>query len=253
MLKKLDPIARKNISAIFKRELAAYFYSPLAYVFVSIFILAIAATSIFIGRIFETNDASLIVVFNLMPWVLLFLVPAIGMQLWSEEYSSGSVELLFTLPITVLQAVLAKFLAAWCFLIFSIAMTVGFPITIFFLGAPDLGQMLSGYLGSILIAGAYLAVSSFTSAMTRKQVISFVFSFIICFLLAIIGWGVFSGLLNQFLLAEVTDFIASFGVIYQFENMVLGIIDLKNILYYFFLMAGGIFLTVRILIARQSK
>ncbi|MBL0690984.1 MAG: ABC transporter permease subunit [SAR324 cluster bacterium] len=241
------------IKAILKRELASYFYSPIAYVFVSIFVLALAATTIFIGRMFDTNQANLDVMFAFLPWVLLFLVPAVGMQLWSDEQSTGSIELLLTFPVTITEAVIAKFLAGWIFLCLSLVATIFFPITVFILGSPDLGKILLGYLGSIFLAGTYLAISGFTSAMTSKQVISFVFSFIICFFLTIIGWGIFSDLLNQFLPVAVTDFISSFGVIAQFDNFKRGILEIKAISYYSVLIAGCLALTVRILEEKRLK
>ena len=160
----------RNTWAICKRELNGYFVSPVAYVFIIIFLVMCGFFPWMVGQFFERNEASLVRYFDWHPWLYLFLVPAIGMRLWAEERRNGSMELLMTMPVTHWQAILGKYLAAW--LVIAMALLLTFPtiLTVFFLGKPDGGVMACGYLGSFLVAGAYLAVSCATSAMTRNQV-----------------------------------------------------------------------------------
>src|SRR6266487_4327 len=178
-----------NISAITKRELQAYFASPVAYVIIVIFLMLIGVFTFLFGGFFERNDASLLSCFMWYPWLYLFLVPAVGMRLWSEERRSGTIELLLTMPITPWQAIVGKFLASWLFLALALALTFPVWITVNYLGHLDNGAIICGYIGSALMAGTYLAISSMTSAMTRNQVISFIVSVVICLALVLAGWS----------------------------------------------------------------
>jgi len=169
--------ALANIKTITKRELGAYFSSPLAYVFIVIFLLLCGFFTFMVGGFFERGEASLVrPFFDWHPWFYLFLVPAVGMRLWAEERRVGTIELLLTMPITAWQAIVGKFLASWLFLALALALTFPVVITVNYLGSPDNGVILSGYVGSWLMAGAYLAISCITSAMTRTQVVSFIIS-----------------------------------------------------------------------------
>src|SRR6187431_3421359 len=169
-----------NISAIMKRELGGYFTSPIAYVFLVIFLLLTGFFTFTVGNFFERGEASLVSFFVWLPWLYLFLVPAAGMRLWSEERRLGTMELLLTMPITPWQAIVGKFLASWLFLALALALTFPIVLTVNYLGHPDNGVIFSAYMGSFLLAGAYLAISCMTSAMTRNQVISFILSVMIC-------------------------------------------------------------------------
>src|SRR5881296_1630002 len=169
-----------NIKTIAKRELGGYFASPVAYVFIVIFLLLCGFFTFMLGGFFERREASLVSFFLWHPWLYLFLVPAAGMRLWSEERRLGTMELLLTMPITAWQAIVGKFLASWAFLTLALALTFPVVITVRYLGHPDMGIIFCGYIGSFLLAGAYLAVSCLTSAMTRNQVISFIISVVIC-------------------------------------------------------------------------
>ncbi|OHE89022.1 MAG: ABC transporter permease, partial [Verrucomicrobia bacterium RIFCSPLOWO2_12_FULL_64_8] len=160
-----------NIMAIVKRELGGYFSSPIAYVFLVIFLLLTGFFTFTVGSFFERGEASLVSFFTWHPWLYLFLVPAVGMRLWSEERRLGTMELLLTLPITTWQAIVGKFLASWLFLALALALTFPVAVTVNWLGDPDNGVIFAGYLGSLMLAGSYLAVSCMTSAMTRNQVI----------------------------------------------------------------------------------
>src|SRR6267378_5053186 len=177
-----------NIKTITKRELGAYFSSPLAYVFIVIFLLLCGFFTFFVGGFFERDQAALTASFFMWhPWFYLFLVPAVGMRLWAEERRVGTLELLLTMPITVWQAIVGKFLASWIFLLLALALTFPVVITVNYLGNPDNGVIFCGYLGSWLMAGAYLAVSCITSAMTRTQVVSFIISVVLCLCLILVG------------------------------------------------------------------
>src|SRR5512134_3097093 len=176
-----------NIKAIVKRELGGYFTSPIAYVFLVIYLLLAGFFTFTVGSFFERGEASLVSFFTWHPWLYLFLVPAVGMRLWSEERRLGTMELLLTMPVTTWQAIVGKFLASWLFLALALALTFPVVITINYLGSPDNGVVLSGYVGSWLMAGAYLALSCITSAMTRTQVVSFIISVVVCLFLILAG------------------------------------------------------------------
>src|SRR5947208_16327578 len=185
-----------NITTITKRELAAYFSSPLAYVFIVIFLLLCGFFTFFVGGFFEIDQASLVRPFFIWhPWFYLFLVPCVGMRLWAEERRVGTIELLLTKPITAWQAILGKFLASWIFLGLALALTFPVVITVNYLGSPDNGVIVAAYLGSFLMAGTYLAISCMTSAMTRNQVVSFIISVVLCLFLVLCGYPPVTNLL----------------------------------------------------------
>ena len=236
---------------LFKREFLAYFRSPVAYVFIVIFLLAAVGCAFFIGGLYESNQASLDTFFAFLPWLYLIFVPAVGMRLWAEERRSGTIELLFTLPVTMTEAVLAKFAAGWAFLIVALAMTFPLAITVNYLGTPDNGVILSGYLGSALMAGAYLAVSCFTSALTKNQVIGFILGVVLCFVLVLVGWGVFTDVLASFLPAAAIDLIAGFGFMTHFTSVSRGLIDTRDLIY--FASAIGVGLALNTLVLNVKK
>src|ERR1051325_10748441 len=181
--------AIRNIWTISKRELSGYFASPVAYVVIVIFLLLIGFFTFMIGGFFHVGEASLsFTFFRWHPWLYLFLVPAVGMRLWSEERRQGTMELLLTMPITSWQAIVGKFIASWLFLALALALTFPVVITVNYLGRPDNGVIFCAYVGSFLLAGAYLAITCITSAMTRNQVISFILSVVICLFLILAGW-----------------------------------------------------------------
>lgn len=236
----------RQISPIFKREFLGYFRSPVAYVFLVIFLIASVGLAFFAGGFFKGGIATLESYFTFHPWLFLFLVPAAGMRLWSEEKRSGTVELLFTLPITTLEAVIGKFLAAWCFLALAIVLSFPLAITLGYLGDPDWGVVISSYVGSILMAAAYLGVTSLMSALTKNQVISFVLSVFICFLIVLLGTSMFTSFLNGFLNLPVaiSDLIANFSFLTHFEAFTKGIIDPKDLIFFVSLTALALFLNV---------
>ncbi len=236
-----------QIAPLFKREFLGYFRSPVAYVFLSIFLIASVGLAFFIGGFFKANLASMSSFFGLHPWLFLFLIPAAGMRLWSEEKRTGTIELLFTLPVTTLEAVLAKFLAAWAFLAVAILLSFPMIITVAYLGDPDWGIIATSYFGSILMAGSYLGVCAVTSAITKNQVISFVVSVVVCLVILLLGFSVFNEAMASALPTWLTDLIANFSFVTHFEPFTKGIIDPKDLLYFLSLIGFTLFLNVLVL------
>lgn len=232
-----------NIKAIMKRELGGYFTSPVAYVFLVIFLLLTGFFTFTVGNFFERGEASLVSFFTWHPWLYLFLVPAAGMRLWSEERRLGTLELLLTMPITTLQAIVGKFLASWVFLLIALALTFPVWITVNWLGSPDNGVIVAGYVGSGLLAGTYLAISCMTSAMTRNQVISFIVSVMICLFLILAGFTPVTDLLVRWANPVLVQTIASFSVMTHFEGFQRGVIDLRDVVFFVSVIVFALFTT----------
>lgn len=216
------------ILAVFKREFLGYFRTPVAYVFLAVFLLATAGLTWFLGRFFSGNDASLNRLFVFLPWVFLFLIPAVGMRLWSEEKRSGTWELLLTMPISPLQAVLGKFLAGWAFVSLAVLLTAPLAVTVAYLGDPDWGPVFSGYFGAILMAGSYLSICALASSLTKNQVISFVLGLMACLVLVFLGWSVFNDLLLAVLPVPAVDALSNFSFITHFDSMAKGLVTLRD-------------------------
>jgi ABC-2 type transport system permease protein len=234
-----------QVVPLFKREFLGYFRSPVAYVFlVAFLVISVSLTFSRYGSFFQSGVAGLDSYFIFFPWIFLFLVPAVGMRLWSEEKRSGTVELLFTLPVTTLEAVLGKFFAGWAFLTLAIALSFPLAITVGYLGSPDWGVIASSYLGSILMAGAYLGVCSFASALTKNQVISFVISLGICAALVFLGLSGFTQFLEGFLPVHVADLISNFSFTTHFDAFRKGIIDPKDVVFFLSLTGFALCLNV---------
>ena len=178
----------RNVGVIMRRELGSYFATPLAYVFILIFLVLANAFTFYLGGFFERGQADLAPFFNFHPWLYLFLIPALAMRLWAEERKTGSIELLLTQPITLWEAVLGKFIAAWIFAALALALTFPIWITVNYLGTPDNGAILAGYVGSLLLAGGFLAIGSCMSALTRNQVIAFILGVVVCFVFLLAGF-----------------------------------------------------------------
>lgn len=235
---------------ILQRELASYFATPLAYVFILIFLVMAAALTFYLGNFYERGQADLVPFFNFHPWLYLFLVPAVSMRLWAEERKSGSIELLLTQPVTLWQAVLGKFLAAWIFVAIALALTFPLWITVNYLGNPDNGAIFAAYLGSLLMAGGFLAVGSCMSALTRNQVIAFILTAVVCFLLLLAGFPLMLDAVRGWAPQAIVDAVASLSFLAHFESIVKGVLDLRDVLYFamtmgFFLLATAVVLDVR--------
>jgi ABC-2 type transport system permease protein len=228
-----------GFKAVFKRELKSYFTTPIAYVFLVVF-LFFAGYLTFKNGFFEIRQADMTAFFVNMPLLFAFLVPATAMRLWAEERKTGSIELLFTLPITVMQAVLGKFFAAWVFLIIALALTFPMVITVFYLGHPDLGLIITGYLGSILMAGGFLAVGCFFSALSKNQVISFVLSVVACAVLVFAGVPTTMNYLSTFLPAGLVTAVGNMSFEAHFESIQKGVLEFRDVSYFLFLIVGWV-------------
>ncbi|MFI5357677.1 MAG: ABC transporter permease [Opitutales bacterium] len=233
-----------QVLPVLKREFLGYFRSPVGYVFLISFLVLAVGLAWFVGGFFTANLASLDSYFVFLPWIFVVIVPAAGMRLWSEEKRTGTLELLFTLPITPLEAVLGKFLAAWAFLALAILLSFPLALTVGYLGSPDWGVIASGYCGSLLMAGAYLGVCSLTSALTKNQVISFVVSLLVCLVLVFLGWSVFGGILGSVLPVWLVDLLSNFSFTTHFNAFTKGIIDPKDVMFFLSLTGFTLFLNV---------
>jgi len=241
-----------GVTAVLKRELASYFATPIAYVFIVIFLVLAGLFTFWYGGFYETGQADLTGFFYWHPWLYLFLVPALSMRLWAEERKSGSIELLMTLPLEVWQAVAGKFLAAWAFTTIAIALTFPVWITVNYLGDPDNGVILAAYLGSVLMAGGFLAVGACLSAATKNQVIAFILSVVACFLLMAPGMGLVQNLLSGILPQWLVDGLASLSFQTHFEYISKGVIDLRDLIYFGLLIGGCLYANAIVLELKKA-
>lgn len=241
----------KNISIIFKRELSSYFATPVAYVFIVIFLIMSGALTFYLGNFYERGQADLVPFFQFHPWLYLFLVPAIAMRLWAEERKSGSIELLMTLPISVGESVMGKYIAAWVFI--GIALLLTFPVwlTVNYLGNPDNGVIFAAYIGSFLMAGGFLAIGSCISAMTKNQVIAFIITVVICFLFLLAGTSLVLNFFKVWIPQNIVDAVASLSFLTHFTSIAKGVIDLRDIIYFVSLI--GLWLYANALIVEIKK
>ena len=233
----------RQIWTISKRELSSYFTSPVAYVFLVIFLLMTGFFTFTAGSFFERGEASLAAFFAWHVWVYLVLVPAVGMRLWAEERRSGTLELLLTMPVAPWQAIAAKFLASWIFLAVALALTFPTIITVNVLGEPDNGIIFAGYLGSLLLAGAYLAITCMTSAMTRNQVVSFILSVVLCLFLILAGFNPVTDLMTRWASPALIDTVAAVSVMTHFDGFQRGVIDLRDLVYFLSVIGFALFAT----------
>ncbi len=238
--------------AIMRRELISYFSTPLAYVFIVIFLVLTSTFTFYLGNFYERGQADLSPFFNFHPWLYLFLVPAISMRLWAEERKSGSIELLMTLPIEPREAVLGKFLAAWAFIALALILTFPIWITVNFLGDPDNGVIFAAYLGSLFMAGGFLAVGAFISATTKNQVIAFILSVVACFGFLLAGFSLVLDLFSSWAPQALVDAIASLSFLTHFSNISKGVIDLRDLVYFSLLIAVFLYANTIILHLRKA-
>lgn len=222
----------KQLPVVFKRELASYFATPLAYVFIVIFLVLSGVFTFYLGNFYERDQADLTAFFNFHPWLYLFLIPAIAMRLWAEERKSGSIELLMTLPITRLETVAGKFLAAWVFAGIALLLTFPMVLTVNYLGDPDNGAILAGYLGSWLLAGGYLAIGSCMSALAKNQVIAFILAVVMCFVFIVSGFPLVLDAFNGWAPQWLLDAVASMSFLTRFDAISKGVIDLRDLLFF---------------------
>jgi ABC-2 type transport system permease protein len=241
----------RGLSAVFRREFAAYFATPIAFVFLVIFLMSMGVFTFYVGHFYDTGTADLTIFFSYHPWLYLFLLPALAMRLWAEERRSGSIELLLTLPLPVWASVLGKYLAAWAFAGLALALTFPIWLTVNYLGHPDNGVILASYCGSFLMAGAYLAIGAAISAATSNQVIAFVVAVVVCFLFTAAGAPLVMESFSGWAPLPLVEAIASFSFLSHFNAITDGVIDLRDIV--FFASLIGLCLFANILIVETGK
>lgn len=224
--------------AVFRREFASYFATPVAYVFIVVFLFASGAFTFYLGNLFDRGQADLRPFFLFLPWLFLVFMPAISMRLWSEEWRSGTVELLMTLPVTLGAAVVGKFLAAWCFAAVALALTFPVWLTVAYLGDPDHGVIVAGYLGSLLMAGGYLAIGSCLSAATKNQVVAFVLGVVACFVFTVAGAPMVLDAVTGWAPRALIDTVASFSFLARYSAIAGGVLDARDAVYFATLIAA---------------
>lgn len=242
--------ALRNTWTVARRELGGYFGSPVAYVFIIIFLLLSGFFTFSVGQFYEMGQADLRPFFDWHPWIFLFLVPAVAMRLWAEEWRTGTIELLLTLPVSIPQIVMGKFIAAWLFIALALALTFPLVITVSYLGDPDPGTVWCGYAGSLLMAGAYISIGGMTSSLTRNQVISFIVSLVICLFMVLAGWAPVTGMLADWAPSWLIGVVSGFSFMPHFESLQRGVLDIRDLLYFssvifFMLFTTGVILSNR--------
>ena len=241
----------KNVVTIFRRELSSYFATPVAYVFIVIFLIMSAALTFYIGHFYERGQADLGPFFQFHPWLYLFLVPAIAMRLWAEERKTGSIELLMTLPVSTGQAVVGKYLAAWVFIGIALVLTFPLWVTVNYLGDPDNGVIFTAYLGSFLMAGGFLAIGACISATTRNQVIAFIITVVICFVFLLAGSPLVLNFFKAWIPQNIVDALSSLSFLTHYASIARGVIDLRDAIYFISLI--GCWLYANALVVDMKK
>lgn len=241
------------MTAIYRRELRSYFSTPLAAIFVIIFLIMTSAFTFYLGNFFQTGQADLQAFFLFHPWMYLLLVPALAMRLWAEERKSGSIELLLTLPITVWQAVLGKFLAAWTLIGLALLLTFPMWITVAWLGDPDHGVILASYIGSWLLAGSFLAIGSAISAATRSQVMAFIVSLSVCLLLLLTGYPIVLSVMQALFNQTIVDAVAGISFFTHFNSITRGILDLRDLAFFLINILAWLMATVLIINLKRAE
>jgi ABC-2 type transport system permease protein len=240
------------VLAIARRELRSYFATPLAPVFIVIFLLLSGVATFYAGGFFEAGQADLQAFFRFHPWLYLLLVPAVSMPLWAEERKTGTLELMLTQPVAVWQAVLGKFIAAWAFIALALALSFPIWITVNWLGEPDNGVILASYLGSLLMAGAFLAVGSCLSATTRSQVVAFILTVMACLLLLLAGFPLALDPLRGLLSQPAIDAVSDLSFLTHFRAITRGVLDLRDVAYFLLAIASWLSATVLVIHIRKA-
>lgn len=242
----------KQIKPIFQREFGAYFVTPLAYVFVVIFLVLMGVFTFYLGNFFLRGQADLEPFFVWHPWLYLFLVPALGMRLWAEELKTGTIELLLTQPVAIAEVVIGKFLAAWCMIALALGLTFPVWITVNLLGTPDNGVIVAGYLASLLMAAAFLSVSAALSALTSNQVIAFVLSMVSCFAFLLAGFPLVLDFFRTWLPDLLVNAIGYLGFLSHYDSILKGVLDLRSIVFFVTFTALWLFIGTRIVIGKRA-
>lgn len=240
------------VNVIMKRELASYFATPVAYIFIIIFLMLSGVFTFYLGQFFDRGQADLSSFFNFVPWLYLVLVPAVAMRLWSEERRSGTIELLMTLPISTLQIVFGKFLAAWLFIGLALALTFPVWLTVNYLGEPDNGVILAGYLGAWFMSGGFLAIGSCLSATTKNQVVAFILTLVVCFVLVVAGFPIVQDVFSGWAPLWLVDGVANISFLTHFNAISRGVIDLRDLVYFLVLIAAFLYATALIIDMKKA-
>ncbi len=230
-----------SVWIIAKRELSGYFTTPIAYVFIVIFLFLNGVFTFYLGNFFERGQADLVTFFGFHPWLYLALIPALTMRLWAEERKAGTIELLLTLPVSMLEAVLGKFIATWIFAAIALAMTFPMWLTVNYLGDPDNGIILASYMGSLLMAGAYIAIGSCISALTKNQVIAFVVTVVVCLMFLLSGFPLVLDFFSGWTPEIVLRAISGMSFLAHFDDISKGIIELRDMVYFLSLIVFWLF------------
>ncbi|MBU1130796.1 ABC transporter permease subunit [Patescibacteria group bacterium] len=236
-----------KVYIIFKKELQSYFNSPMAYIFLSIFL--VFSSWLFFQRFFVVNQASIRDFFGFMPWLLLFLVPAITMRSWAEEKRSGTIELLLTVPLKDREAVMAKFLSSVAFIIIALVLSLALPITVSALGNLDWGPVIGGYLGALFLTASYLALGLFISSLTKNQIVAFLMTAILCFIFFIVSDGLVINSLGSFL----GTIFKNIGLSSHYDSLARGVLDLRDLIYFGAFIFFFLFLNIKSLASRNWK
>lgn len=243
----------RNAAIIARRELAGYFATPVAYVFIIIFVALSAALTFYVGGFLERRQASLEPFFMFHPWLYLLLIPAVSMRLWAEERKTGTIELLMTLPVTTAEAVFGKFVAAWIFVAVALALTTPMWITVNVLGEPDNGVIAASFLGSLLMAGAFLAIGSCMSATTRNQVVAFILGAAVCFLFTMSGLDLVLEAVRAVAPPVIVESVASLSFLSHFGGVTRGVIDLRDLVFFVSMIAFWLFATVVVIDIEKGR
>ena len=242
----------RQLPIIFKREFTSFFATPLAYVFLLIFLVLSSVFTFYLGGFYESGQANLNPFFNFHPWLYLFLVPALAMRMWAEERKSGTIELLMTLPITRFESVMGKFLAAWVFAGIALLLTFPMVLTVNYLGDPDNGAILTGYVGSWLLVGAYLSVGACMSALAKNQVIAFILTVSLCFVFVVSGFPLVLDAFNGWAPQWLLDVVASFSFLTRFQAISKGVIDVRDLLYFLSFIAAWLMATAVVIDLKKA-
>lgn len=236
-----------TIWAIFKREIYSYFATPIAYVFMVVFLLLTGISTMYFGNFMQRGQADLVPFFSFHPWIYVIFIPALSMRLWSEERKTGTIELLLTLPITTWQAICGKYLAAYAFIACSILLTFPLWIVVNYLGNPDNGVIIASYFGSLLMAGGFLGIGACASAMCKNQVVAFIISVLLCLLVNLLGFPVVMDQLRNWMPTPFLDTLRSFSFLTNFDTISRGIVDLRSVIFFATLIFFSLFANMVVL------
>lgn len=241
------------VSAVMRRELRSYFVTPVAYVFLVIFLVLAGILTFYVGDFYERGLADLQPFFGMHPWLYLILVPAITMRMWAEETKGGTLELLLTLPLSLWQAMLGKFLAAWLFIGLALVLTFPIWVTVNYLGTPDNGVILAGYVGSWLMAGTFIAIGACLSALTRNQVVAFILTALVCVLLILAGQPQVLDFFQGALPRRLVNAVAHLSMLRHFEAISRGVLDLRDLVYFLLSTLGWLVAGVLLLDLKRTR